>query len=142
MDALAPRTKVLYKGKDKAGEFYRRSFHALFSYVSNRIPEISDELYRIDDALKAGFGWELGAFETWDAVGVAEGLKATLAEGLKVSPWVQDMLDKGITSFYRVNEGQREYYDLTSHTYKVIPGQDQTISLANISDDKVLWKNS
>ncbi len=142
VDALAPRTKVLYKGKDKAGEFYRRSFHALFSYVSNRIPEISDELYRIDDALKAGFGWEIGAFETWDAVGVTEGLKATLAEGLKVAPWVQDMLDKGITSFYRVKEGQREYYDLTTHGYKVIPGQDQTISLANISDDKVLWKNS
>ncbi len=55
---------------DKAGEFYRKSFHALFAYVSHRIPEISDDLYKIDDALRAGFGWELGPFETWDAVGV------------------------------------------------------------------------
>ena len=70
IDKVADRFKVLVKGKDKAGEFYRKSFSALFAYVSNRIPEITDELYKIDDAMKAGFGWEHGPFQIWDAIGV------------------------------------------------------------------------
>src|SRR5690606_18948740 len=65
IDNLQERMRVYAKGKDKAGEFFRISFAGLFEYVSNRIPEISDELYRIDDAMRAGFGWELGPFEVW-----------------------------------------------------------------------------
>ncbi|TAH23772.1 MAG: 3-hydroxyacyl-CoA dehydrogenase family protein, partial [Cytophagales bacterium] len=68
IDDLRLRLKVLVKGQDKAGDFYRATFGGLFAYVSNRIPEISDEIYRIDDALKAGFGWELGPFEMWEAI--------------------------------------------------------------------------
>ncbi|NNC82455.1 MAG: 3-hydroxyacyl-CoA dehydrogenase/enoyl-CoA hydratase family protein [Flavobacteriales bacterium] len=142
VDDLAKRTAVLYSGKDKAGEFYRRQFHALFAYVSNRIPEISDELYRIDDALKAGFGWEIGAFESWDAVGVKAGLEGLSNEGLSASAWVQEMLDAGIDSFYRLQDGVRQYYDIPSKSYKDIPGQENIISLANITDDKILWSNS
>ncbi len=142
VDALAPRTKVLYNGSDKAGEFYKRSFHSLFAYVSNRLPEISDELYRIDDALKAGFGWEIGAFESWDAVGVKEGLAGLQGEGLKASAWIQEMLDSGAESFYRLNDGVRQYYDVTSKAYKDIPGQESLVVLSNITDDKVVWKNT
>jgi 3-hydroxyacyl-CoA dehydrogenase len=142
VDALAPRTKVLYNGTDKAGEFYKRQFHALFSYVSNRLPEISDELYRIDDALKAGFGWEIGAFESWDAVGIKVGLEGLKSEGLTAAPWIQEMLDAGIESFYRLQNGRRQYYDVASKSYIDIPGQELIISLANISEDKVVWKNS
>ena len=142
VDALAPRTKVLYEGKDKAGDFYRKSFHSLFAYVSNRLPEISDELYRIDDALKAGFGWEIGAFESWDAVGVETGLKGLTANGLKAAKWIQEMLDAGITSFYRLQNGVRQYYDVASKSYKDIPGQEKLVVLSNIGADKVLWKNS
>ena len=70
IEDLKQRIKILLAGKDKAGEFYRHFHYSLFSYISNRIPEISDELYRVDDAMKAGFGWEIGAFETWDVLGV------------------------------------------------------------------------
>ena len=70
IDKPIDRFKLLVDGKDKAGEFYRKNFAAMFAYVQNRIPEISDELYKIDDAMKAGFGWENGPFEIWDAVGV------------------------------------------------------------------------
>ncbi len=66
IDDLKQRLKALAAGQDKAGEFYRQFHYRLFSYISNRIPEISDEIYRLDDAMKAGFGWEIGAFETWD----------------------------------------------------------------------------
>ena len=94
-DDLKERIKILFSGKDKAGEFYRASFLSVFSYVSNRIPEISDELFRIDEAMKAGFGWEIGAFETWDALGVKEVVAAMESAGKKPAQWVYDMLKSG-----------------------------------------------
>ena len=75
IDKVIDRFPVLIKGKDKAGEFYRKSFGALFAYVTHRIPEITDELFKIDDAMKAGFGWEHGPFQIWDAIGLEKGLQ-------------------------------------------------------------------
>ena len=92
IDNLKHRFPVLLAGNDKAGEFYRDSFYSIFSYVSNRIPEIADELYKIDDAVCAGFGWELGPFETWDAVGVEKSLKAMEAAGKQPNQWVYEMI--------------------------------------------------
>ena len=71
VDDLTQRLKILLAGQDKAGEFYRQFHYSLFSYISHRIPEITDQPYRVDDAMMAGFGWEIGAFETWDLLGVA-----------------------------------------------------------------------
>ncbi|MEN8835905.1 MAG: 3-hydroxyacyl-CoA dehydrogenase family protein, partial [Polaribacter sp.] len=102
IDNVADRFKVLVAGKDKAGEFYRKSFAAMFAYVQNRIPEISDELYRIDDGLRAGFGWEHGPFQIWDAVGVAKGVAIMKAEGHEVAAWVEEMLANNNDSFYTV----------------------------------------
>src|ERR1022692_11601 len=65
IDDLKTRLKALVNGADKAGEFYRHFHYGLFSYISHRIPEISDEIYHVDDAMMAGFGWEIGAFESW-----------------------------------------------------------------------------
>ncbi|MGZ5218603.1 MAG: 3-hydroxyacyl-CoA dehydrogenase family protein, partial [Chitinophagaceae bacterium] len=76
IDDLYTRLKMLVGGQDKAGEFYRHFHYGLFSYISHRIPEISDELYRVDDAMMAGFGWEIGAFEIWDVLGVAKTAEA------------------------------------------------------------------
>jgi 3-hydroxyacyl-CoA dehydrogenase len=124
IDDIRQRFRVLLAGKDKAGEFYRDSFYALFQYVSNRIPEISDELYRIDDAICAGFGWEIGPFETWDAVGVEKAVTEMETAGYKPNQWVYDMLKPGNNSFYKVQSGKRMYYDIPSKAYKVIPGKD------------------
>ncbi len=112
IDKPIDRFKVLVIGKDKAGEFYRKNFSAMFAYVSNRIPEISDEVYRIDDAMKAGFGWENGPFEIWDAIGVEKGIEIMKAEGKEPASWVTEMLAKGSTSFYSVKEGATYYYDI------------------------------
>jgi 3-hydroxyacyl-CoA dehydrogenase len=141
IDNLRERFKVLLAGKDKAGEFYRDSFYGLFKYVSNRIPEIADELYKIDDAICAGFGWELGPFETWDSVGVEKTVQAMEAAGYKPNQWVYDMLQAGNKSFYKLEGGQRKYYDIPSKAYKTIPGKDAFIILENLSD-KVVWKNA
>lgn len=136
------RFKVLITGKDKAGEFYRKSFSAMFSYCSNRIPEISDELYKIDDAMKAGFGWENGPFEIWDAIGVAKGIELMKAEGYEPATWVNDMLAAGSTSFYTVKEGATYYYEISSKKQEKVPGQDSFIILNNIRESKKVWSNS
>lgn len=141
VDDVKKRLPMLVTGTDKAGEFYRQMFYALFSYVSNRIPEISDELYRIDDAMMAGFGWEVGAFETWDLLGVANTVKAMQDKGLSVAGWVTDMLTKGNTSFYKTESGKRLYYDIPSHSYKPVPGSGSFIILSNYKD-RTVWKSS
>jgi 3-hydroxyacyl-CoA dehydrogenase len=144
IDALAPRFSVLVAGKDKAGDFYRKMFAGLFAYVTNRIPEITDALFKIDDALRAGFSWDMGPFETWDAIGVQKGVELMQAEGKQPAAWVAEMLTAGNTSFYKVNEaGVKQFYDLESKTYKAIPGVENFIILDNLrTTGKVLWKNA
>jgi 3-hydroxyacyl-CoA dehydrogenase len=142
IDNVADRFKVLVAGKDKAGEFYRKSFAAMFAYVQNRIPEISDELYRIDDGLRAGFGWEHGPFQIWDAIGVEKGVEIMKAEGKEPAGWVTEMLSKGETSFYSVKEGATFYYDIPAKSHLKKPGQDSFIILDNIRKTNEVWKNS
>ena len=142
IDNVTDRFKVLVAGKDKAGEFYRKSFAAMFAYVQNRIPEISDELYRIDDGLRAGFGWEHGPFQIWDAIGVAKGVEIMKAEGYEIATWVTAMLASGATSFYSINEGATFYYDIPTKSQVKKPGQDAFIILDNIRKSNEVWKNS
>ena len=142
VDKVVDRFKILVKGKDKAGEFYRKSFAALFAYVSNRIPEITDDLYKIDDAMKAGFGWEHGPFQIWDAIGVEKGIELMKAEGLEPNAWVNEMLASGSSSFYTVKEGASYFYDIPSKTQTKIPGQDSFIILDNIRKTNEVFKNS
>ncbi len=142
IDNLRERMKVLLAGKDKAGEFYRASFYGLFAYVSNRIPEITDDLYKIDSGMNAGFAWELGPFEAWDALGLAETVKAMEAAGNKPAQWIYDMLASGATTFYKVENGSKKYYDIPTKSYKVIPGTESFILLDNIRGNKTVWKNS
>jgi 3-hydroxyacyl-CoA dehydrogenase len=142
IDKPIDRFKVLVKGKDKAGEFYRKSFSSMFAYVSNRIPEISNELYKIDDAMKAGFGWENGPFEIWDAIGVEKGIALMQAEGYQAARWVTEMLASGNSSFYTVKEGATYFYSITTKTQTKVPGQDSFIILNNIRESKKVWSNS
>lgn len=142
IDKPIDRFKVLVKGTDKAGEFYRKSFSAMFAYVSNRVPEITDDFYKIDDAMKAGFGWENGPFEIWDAIGVEKGIELMKAEGLAPAAWVTEMIASGNKSFYTVKEGTTHYYNIASKAQVKIPGQDAFIILNNIRESKKVWSNS
>ena len=142
IDNVLERFPVLVSGKDKAGEFYRKNFASMFAYVQNRVPEISDELYRIDDAMKAGFGWENGPFEIWDAVGVEKGIELMKAEGKEPAAWVTEMLASGNASFYTVEDGATHYYDIPAKKQVKKPGQDAFIILDNIRETKTVWKNS
>ncbi|KRP29150.1 MAG: 3-hydroxyacyl-CoA dehydrogenase, partial [Cryomorphaceae bacterium BACL22 MAG-120619-bin32] len=142
IDNVTDRFKVLVAGKDKAGKFYRKSFAAMFAYVQNRIPEISDELYKIDDGLRAGFGWEHGPFQIWDAIGVAKGVEMMKVEGKEPASWVTEMLANGETSFYTIKNGATYYYDIPSKSQVKKPGQDSFIILDNIRKSNEVWKNS
>lgn len=142
MDDDTQKFKTLFADKGKVGEFYKDSFYGLFAYSSNRIPEIADELYKIDDALRAGFGWEYGPFETWDMVGVEKTVEKMEAVGYKPKQWVYDMLKSGANSFYKIDEGVKQYYDITAKAYKVVPGTEAFILLDTLRENKVLWKNA
>tara|TARA_R110002096_G_scaffold236447_1_gene427003 strand:- start:35069 stop:37477 length:2409 start_codon:yes stop_codon:yes gene_type:complete len=142
VDKVVDRFKILVNGKDKAGEFYRKSFAALFAYVSHRIPEITDDLYKIDDAMKAGFGWEHGPFQIWDAIGVEKGIELIKAEGLEPASWVNDMLASGSSSFYTIKDGATFSYDIPKKIQEKIPGQDAFIILDNIRKSKEVFKNT
>ncbi|MEZ7916072.1 MAG: 3-hydroxyacyl-CoA dehydrogenase/enoyl-CoA hydratase family protein [Polaribacter sp.] len=142
IDKPIDRFKVLIGGKDKAGEFYRKNFGAMFAYVQNRIPEISDELFKIDDAMKAGFGWENGPFEIWDAVGIEKGIELMKLEGTEPATWITDMLASGATSFYSIKEGTTYFYDIPSKSATKKPGQESFIILDNIRKTNAVFKNS
>lgn len=141
VEDLDTRMKMLVGAKDKAGEFYRLFHYSLFSYVSFRIPEISDEIYRLDDAMKAGFGWEKGPFETWDVLDVKKTTEAMKAAGYSVAPWVDVFISAGHDSFYKVENGKRLCYDIASKNYKQLPGGDAFIILSDLQQ-KTVWKNS
>jgi 3-hydroxyacyl-CoA dehydrogenase len=142
IEDLHKRTKMLFMGMDKAGEFYRKAFGGLMAYVSNRIPEITDDIYKIDDALKAGFGWELGPFETWDVIGLDKGLELIGKENKQVANWVNEMKAAGCKSFYKNEKGQRLYYDIPSKSYKTIPGTEELVMLDSLRNENKVWGNS
>ena len=141
LDDLKTRLAILVQGTDKAGEFYRHFHYGLFSYISYRIPEISDEIYRVDDAMMAGFGWEIGAFESWDELGVEKTVTRMKEAGFSVAPWINDMLAGGFKTFYKIENGKRLYYDVISKTYKALPGADSFIVLKNF-EGQTVWKNA
>jgi 3-hydroxyacyl-CoA dehydrogenase len=137
----AERLPLLIADKGKVGNFFRFNFFSLFAYISHRIPEISSELYRVDDAMRAGFGWSLGPFESWDALGVEKSMQLMEAEGFKAAPWVNTMLSAGFSSFYMMKDGRRLYYDIGSNAYVEIPGQNKLLTIKTL-EHKILWKNN
>jgi 3-hydroxyacyl-CoA dehydrogenase len=137
---VAKRLKMLASGNDKAADFIRKFHFGLFSYVSHRIPEISDDIYRVDDAMRAGFGWELGPFESWDAFGVADTIAKMKAAGYSVAPWVEEMLSKGFQSFYKLENGKQLYYNVSQHAYSALPGSEAYLVMKNF-ENATLWTN-
>jgi len=142
IDDLKARIPVLHGAGDKASEFYNKLNALVFRYVSHRIPEIADELYKIDDAMRAGFGWELGPFEIWDLLGVERFAGFMQKNGTPPAAWVNDMIAKGCRSFYTVEGGKRMFYDIRTGSYVRIPGMDDIIVLDNYRAQKPVWKNS
>ena len=141
IESVIDRFPVLVSGDDKASEFYKKMFGATFAYVSNRVPEITEDLYKIDDAMKAGYGWEHGPFQIWDAIGLTQGMDLIADLGLTAAPWVQQMINNGVGSFYSIKNGATYCYDRNSANYQKIPGQDAFIILNNLRENTPVFQN-
>ena len=137
---VADRFPILVDGSDKAGDFYRLVFADLFAYVSHRMGEITDAIYKIDDAMKAGFGWEHGPFEIWDAVGLQKGIELVKKQNLQLPDWIEELASNQ-TSFYKVVEGKTHYYDTQSKSYQNIPGREGFILLDNLREKQTVYAN-
>ncbi|MBL0309885.1 MAG: enoyl-CoA hydratase/isomerase family protein [Bacteroidetes bacterium] len=143
IDNLKDRLKLIVRSSDKGAKFLNTLTFYINEYVSKRIPEIADELYKIDDAMRAGFGWSLGPFEQWDVVGVPKTVEVMKAAGFNVAPWIDEMLASGKDTFYKVENGIRKFYDVASKSYKSIPGRDAFIILSDIAASNTpVWQSA
>jgi 3-hydroxyacyl-CoA dehydrogenase len=142
IDNLTKRIEILFNGNDKAGDFYRKILGGIFSYAAHRIPEVSDNIYRLDDAMRAGFGWEMGPFELWDAVGFKNGIKIIKKLHLSIPKWIEEIDLNSDFSFYELKDDSKFYYSKLSKKKEKIPGLGKIISLTNLSQNAVVWKNN
>jgi 3-hydroxyacyl-CoA dehydrogenase len=134
IEDLPTRVKTLVWGKDKVGEFLWKTTSRVSRYAANRIPEIADTIVEIDNAIKWGFGWEIGVFEAWDAIGVKESVERMRAENQPIPENVQRMLDAGAETFYKYENGQKSFYDLVNGGYKPLPDRPGVIVLKSVKD--------
>jgi len=121
VEDIPKRVKTLVWGEEKVGQFLWKTGSRISRYAANRIPEIADTIVEIDNALKWGFGWEIGVFEAWDAIGVPESVERMRAEGQPIPASVEKMLASGATSFYKEEDGKRSFYDLVKGEYRAVP---------------------
>jgi 3-hydroxyacyl-CoA dehydrogenase len=143
IEDTAERIRTLVYGKDRVGEFLWKTISANLIYAANRIPEISNDIVNIDNAVKWGFNHELGTFELWDAIGVEKSVAKMREEGLEMPPLVQKLLESGKKSFYERREGRSFYFDLAAGEYKEVAAQPGVTILKSLKDqNKVIKKNA
>ena len=128
--SLPEKMQAIVYGDDKGAKYAWKAVASNLIYSANRIPEISDTIVEIDNAMKWGYNFEMGPFETWDAIGVAKAVEKMEADGMAVPETVKKMLAAGNASFYKEEAGIRYYYDFSDGTYKKAQISDNIISLA------------
>ena len=142
VELMDKRLKDMMASDEKSGHFVRDLLVGMMSYAANRIAEISDNIYSLDNAMKAGYAWSYGPFEYWDMIGIQETIALAEQIGEKTPDWIRSAADKGLTSFYKSEGGKKKYYDLKSESYKVIPGTESNIHLDNFRSNTPVYKNS
>ena len=139
---LKTRLGMLLLDKSKAGDLLRKHYASLFAYISQRVPEISDVLFSIDDAISSGYAWTYGPFENWDMIGVKKGIELAESEGYTVAEWVKELVAAGNNTFYKSEGGKKYFYDIASKSYKVIPGTEHLVILDALRETNKVWGNS
>lgn len=139
---LKTRLGMLLLDKSKAGDLLRKHYASLFAYISQRVPEISDVLFSIDDAIRSGYAWTYGPFENWDMIGVQKGIELAESEGYVIAEWVKELVAAGNNSFYKSEGGKKYYYDIASKTYQIIPGTEHLVILDALRETNKVWGNS
>ncbi|OOE01490.1 3-hydroxyacyl-CoA dehydrogenase [Anoxybacillus kestanbolensis] len=137
----ANKLKALVYANDRAGQLLWNILSPTLLYSAKLLGEIADDIVAIDRAMKWGFGWELGPFETWDAIGVRQSVEKMKAEGRQVPSWVEDMLASGHETFYKHEHGRVSYYDRGQ--YKPVEENEKVIHIHRLKEQKgVIKKNS
>jgi len=142
IELLDKRLQHLVDGDERENKFLKEYFASLLAYSSNRIPEISDDIYSVDDAMRTGYAWDYGPFEYWDFFGMEKGIQIMKDCGEKIPQWIVDLKDKGITSFYKMEDGKKMVLDYNAGKYIAVPGTEDFIFLDALRANKPIIKNS
>ena len=142
MELLDKRLQFLVDGESKEHQLFKDYFGALFAYSAARIPEISDQYFPLDDAMRTGYVWEYGPFEYWDLIGFEKGVALVEALGESLPKWVHDLKASGAQSFYKYENGKKHYFNIQTKKFEVLPGKDAFIILDSYRAQKSIIKNS
>ncbi|HEX8162033.1 MAG TPA: 3-hydroxyacyl-CoA dehydrogenase/enoyl-CoA hydratase family protein [Pyrinomonadaceae bacterium] len=143
IEDLGARVKALVWGRDRVGHFLWKTVSRTLRYAANRIPEIANTIVDVDRAMRWGFGWGLGVFETWDAIGVEQSVERMKADGWAVPLNVERMLHAGAKSFYKTENGARFFFDFVTLEYKPLDEPAGAIILKSVKDRAgVIKKNA
>ena len=142
IEKMDKRFQLLISKDEKESLFLKEYFAAILSYSAQRIPEISDTCYQVDDAMRAGYVWDYGPFEYWDLIGFDNGISLINELGEDLPKWINEMKSSGANCFYKYENGEKKYYDLFSHSYKKIPGSDAFIILDSFRENSPIIKNT
>jgi len=142
IELLDKRLQALIDHDSKGGQFIKEYFAELLAYSANRVPEVADHIYSIDDAMKTGYAWDYGPFEYWDFIGLEKGIEIAKEYNLEIADWVTEMANSGSSTFYKIEDGVQKYYDLESKSYKKVPGLETYIILDNYRHQKPVLQNS
>ena len=140
---LKEKIDCVLKGDDKGAKFAWKMAANSFLYAANRIPEISDTIIEIDNSMKWGYNFEMGPFELWDTYGVKEAAERMAEDGLDIPSNITEMLAKGNTFFYKLENGIQYYYDFASAGYKAVPVSKNRVSIAAAKgNNKTVMENN
>lgn len=142
IDLMSKRIDFLISGTEKESLFLKEYFTTIFAYTAQRVPEISDHFYQIDDAMRAGYVWDYGPFEYWDLIGLDKGIQLVEDSGEKIPDWILKMKATGASTFYKYEKGKKKYFDNATQSYKSIPGSDAFIILDSYRQNTPVIKNS
>ena len=142
MELLDKRLQFLVDGDSKEHQFFKDYFGALFAYSAARVPEISDQYFPLDDAMRTGYVWEYGPFEYWDLIGFEKGISLVEALGESLPKWVHDLKATGVESFYKYENGKKQYFNIQTKKFEVLPGKEAFIVLDSYRAQTPIIKNS
>ena len=138
VEPLGERIRLLINADDRAGQYLYHLHAFLLAYASNRVPEITDSIVNIDNAQKWGFAHQLGPFEIWDAIGVAETVNRFENDGYPVAEWVKTMLASGRATFYQKDDGGKVigFYSPQPGTYLPLVKDPRQITIADLRSSR------
>ena len=142
IELMDKRLQFMIEGDEREALFFRRYFTELFAYTASRVPEIAEQYYLVDDAMRAGYVWGYGPFEYWDLIGLEKGVDLVQQAGHSIPSWIETFQKKGNSNFYVNENGVRKYFNLKTETYEPLPKTKNTIILNNLRAQSPILKNS